>query len=1064
MKDELAAITGSEPPTAGRFVLYPSSFILRKWLVRGLVFSVLGGLGAAGFLYQRWTNPAAVRQQVLNQLARHFPGAAVTLDGAYLRLLGGIAVKELRLCRRDDPARAEVAYFPSGTIYHDKEQLVNGQLAVRKLELHRPRLRLSRGRDGRWNVAGILGPVNPRETIPTIVVQGGTILLEDRLTDPTAPAVQIDDVNLTIVNDPRPTVHFEGTGHSALLGSLRIAGTWQRESLETVVSVRAGNIAVGPALIQRLAPHAAGLAEHGRYLEGTCDLDAEFSYHPEAVPPWTHDVRWHLTGGKFRHPKLPLPLEQLEATVRCLDGQVTVEKLTAQAGGARVEVKRGRVQALTADADLEGTLEVTHLALDSRLFDRRVPANLQKIKDDYAPAGAVSLTLDLARRAGQWSQRCVVRPEDMTAAFRGFPYALEHLTGRLEQEIDPARQIDLLKVDLVGYAGPRRVYIQGSVAGDGPAATVDLRVWGSDITLDHKLCAALPPVYQELARSFHPTGLADFEAHIVRTPGVPECSNHYVIHFHDATVRYDIFPYPLEGVSGELDIQPTHWAFSKFRGRHKGGEVHCHGGNLPAPRRDCLRVEVSGHDILLDPELAAALEPQLKQAWQLLTPSGRIHFLAAVEHAPDRPADADVTLKAAGCAIRPAFFPFDLRHMTGTIHYANHCVHLDQLAATHGRTSLSLGSADVYLKPAGGVWAKLVDLRGSPLMPDRDFVVALPPLLRGVMGSLRLKDPVALTTQLTIDTSPGDVEPPIIFWDGEIGLRDATVYAGVPWGHLTGTAACHGRCRGCQLEGLVGHLRFDEAVLFKQPFRDMDTQIEVAKDKPDVLQMPNVKAHLFGGDVGGEARLDFGRTLRYELSLAASRVRLEEFGRQNLDAGTRLSGLAAAQLYLAGEGADAKGLTGRGTIDIGPNGRLYNLPLLLDLLKVLGLRRPDGTAFEEAHAEFSIRGPRVLVSHVDLLGNSFSLRGQGEMNLDGSDISLDFYAIWALAVQMLPPVIKEIPEAFSRNLLKIKMRGRMGNVQCTKEPVPVLVDPVKGLLERIAGRRDGQPAEFDKRP
>ena len=1025
----------------------------RKWLVRGLVFSVLSGFGAAGFLYQRWTNPRAIRQQVLEQLGRHFPGAVVTLEGAHLRLLGGIAINDLRLCRRDDPAKGDLAYFPTGTIYHDKEQLVSGQLAVRKLELHRPRLRLIRGRDGSWNVAGIIGPVNPRETIPTMVIQSGTILLEDRLAAPAAPPVQIDDVNLTIVNDPRPTVHFEGTGHSALLGTIHVTGTWQRESLETVVSVRAGQIPVGPALIQRLGVYCATAEEHGRHLEGTCDLEAEIGYHPGAVPPWTHDVRCHLSGGKFRHPQLPLPLEQLEATARCLDGQVTVEKLTALAGGARVEVKKGKALALTPDADLEGTVEVTHLALDSRLFERHLPANLQKIKDDYAPAGAVSLTLELARKAGCWSKRCRVHPEDLTATFRGFPYALEHLTGILEQEIDPARQLDLLKVDLLGYAGARRVYIQGSVTGDGPAAAVDLRVSGSNITLDEKLRAALPPPYQELARSFHPTGLADIEAHVVRVPGAAECSNRYVIHFHDATVRYDVFPYPLEDVSGVLDIQPKHWEFYDFRGRHKGGEVRCHGGNLPAPSANCLRVEVTGHDIVLDPELAAALEPPLKKAWREFAPSGRIHFLADVDHAPGQPADADVTVTAAGCAIRPVFFPFDLRQLTGTIHYANHQVHLAKLAATHGRTRLALDSADVYLKPAGGVWAKLVDLRGSPLVPDRDFIDALPPLLRKVLVSLGLHDPVALTTELRIDTPPGDVNQPVIFWDGEIRLRDATVRAGVPWEHLTGTAACRGRYNGRQLDGLVGNLSFDQAVVFKQPFRDMHTKIEVSRDLPEALNLPNLRATLFGGDIGGQGRIDFGHGLRYELDLVASRVRLEEFGRHNLEPGTRLSGLATAQLYLAGQGDDAKGLTGHGTIDIGPNGRLYNLPLLLDLLKVLGLRRPDGTAFEEAHANFRIRGPRVLISHVDLLGNSFSLRGQGEMNLDGSDISLDFYAVWALALQMLPPIIKEIPEAFSKNLLKIEMRGSMGNVQCTKEPVPMLVDPVKGLLERMQGRR-----------
>ena len=68
----------------------------RKWLARGLVLLIVAGLAAAGLLYQYWTNPTAVRQQVINQLATHFVGVHVSLESSRLRLLGGIAVRELR--------------------------------------------------------------------------------------------------------------------------------------------------------------------------------------------------------------------------------------------------------------------------------------------------------------------------------------------------------------------------------------------------------------------------------------------------------------------------------------------------------------------------------------------------------------------------------------------------------------------------------------------------------------------------------------------------------------------------------------------------------------------------------------------------------------------------------------------------------------------------------------------------------------------------------------------------------------------------------------------------------
>src|SRR5262249_55466175 len=152
----------------------------RKWLVRTLVFTVVAGLAAGAVFYQRWTNPAAMRGLVTDKLAGQFQGVGVTLEAAQLRLLGGLAICDLRLTRADHPDHAEFLYVPPGILYHDKEQLLDGKLAVRKVELYRPRLRVVRSPEGTWNLAGILGPIDPNEHVPTIVIHQGTILLEDR--------------------------------------------------------------------------------------------------------------------------------------------------------------------------------------------------------------------------------------------------------------------------------------------------------------------------------------------------------------------------------------------------------------------------------------------------------------------------------------------------------------------------------------------------------------------------------------------------------------------------------------------------------------------------------------------------------------------------------------------------------------------------------------------------------------------------------------------------------------------------------------------------------------------
>ena len=98
---------------------------MRKWFVRSVVFGIVGVCIAALVLYYRWTNPAAVRQEVLVELQKHFPGALINLESARLRLLGGIQVQKLRLTRKDNGKKLEFLHIPC-VIYHDKGKAARG--------------------------------------------------------------------------------------------------------------------------------------------------------------------------------------------------------------------------------------------------------------------------------------------------------------------------------------------------------------------------------------------------------------------------------------------------------------------------------------------------------------------------------------------------------------------------------------------------------------------------------------------------------------------------------------------------------------------------------------------------------------------------------------------------------------------------------------------------------------------------------------------------------------------------------------------------------------------------
>src|SRR5262249_14832889 len=95
---------------------------------------------------------------------------------------------------------------------------------------------------------------------------------------------------------------------------------------------------------------------------------------------------------------------------------------------------------------------------------------------------------------------------------------------------------------------------------------------------------------------------------------------------------------------------------------------------------------------------------------------------------------------------------------------------------------------------------------------------------------------------------------------------------------------------------------------------------------------------------------------------------------------------------------------------------------------------------------FAIDGPLMRFEQIDLVGNAISLRGQGTADLDGSNLNLDFNADWARLGQVLPEVMTQIPRRISDELLKVKVRGRVGDMRFEPEVVPAVTEPVKRLF------------------
>ena len=303
--------------------------VWRKWLVRCLVFTVTGSVALAAGIYQHCTNPVAVREQVLARLEEHLPGAQARVESAHLVLLGGISFQDLYFFRRDDRQQTPFLSVPSGNIQHDKEQLLDGKVAIRKIEFYKPCLRVVREKNGSWNVQGILGKPDLTKSIPTIILKQATVFVADNRNSPDTAPLEIKDVSLSIVNDPISKLSFKGNGICTTLGPVGISGKLGRASDEFALSLQLQSFPVGGELVQRLAAYQPEAADHLRELTGVGKLSAKLFFSPKRQPAWTYALHGKLTEGRFTQgcARALCASDRIEGVASVIDGQLTVEKL-----------------------------------------------------------------------------------------------------------------------------------------------------------------------------------------------------------------------------------------------------------------------------------------------------------------------------------------------------------------------------------------------------------------------------------------------------------------------------------------------------------------------------------------------------------------------------------------------------------------------------------------------------------------------------------------------------------------------------------------------------------------
>lgn len=1018
----------------------------------GLVAALVAGLALVQYLDRRVDEE--IRALVEQRIGRCFPNLSVSLHAAQFREGHGITLRGLQL-RSADPA------WPDGELATIEEiflatpatlnQLLRGTIHIQQVTLHRPRVRLVRYGDGRWNLAQL----QPHDTaaghdqIP-LVVEHGQIELVDQLPE-TESSYIVRDVNVQLRAQPPEGAnssatdcwHVEGYALGDHVQRIEFAGQVQAHPPAASLRGTVSSLDFSPELLadlpRELAQQLAMLAS----LRARANVEFQLDYRAGAPVPWQFAVAVNVTRGRWDDPHLPYPLTDLQATVAADNHRLHIPHLTARSQNTTLQLQALR-EGWQADAPLHVAVSARRLLVERQLF-ALLPEPYQSLWFKFVPHGEVDLDARLRFDGQSWHPEATVRCLDMSFAYYRLPYRLDRARGVLTLS---NRRLDF---DLEAFARADPVHIRGHVENPGPDFTGYVTVEAPRLRLDEDMLAALQEQHQRMVRSLRPAGEFGLVFRLQRDVPHQEPRRHLRLDVLQGFGAFERFPYPLSAVRGTVEMVDDHWTFHDLQASNGAAHIVLRGSMAPMATGGQLRLEIVAAAVPLDAELAAALPLAARHAWEELRPRGALNVHCTLHYLPvQRELDLLVRMQPHddSVSLEPRSFPYRLERLQGTATYHAGRVTLTRLRGEHGRTSVVCdGVCD--LLPDAGWRLELHRLYVDRLAIDRDLLPAVPPPLRRVLAHMRSEGHLNLAGRVVLE-HPGTPAAPLRgAWDVQVHLHNHRISPSITLEGIYGQVRLHGQYRDdqwdCHGELALDAVRYGrlQATDVRGPLWIDNSRLFLGAPRQPHMQpgvLPHVTARFYGGTAYLDAWVLDGTPAQYSIRARVLGGDLARFAREVVGGQERVSGIVHAGLNLSGAGEGTHTLRGDGYVQL-READIYQLPLMVALLKVVSLQPPGKSAFTSSDIDYRIEGENIYFDRINFLGDAISLLGRGEMNFD-RHIRLTFRSVVGRSDRRLP-LISDVIGGATQQLLQITAEGPLHAPHIRTETLPDVTEALQ---------------------
>jgi len=699
------------------------------------------------------------------------------------------------------------------------------------------------------------------------------------------------------------------------------------------------------------------------------------------------------------------------------------------------------------------------LPLDDTL-KTALPASMRELWETLSLSGTTRGRCEITR-ANPKEERLdvVVELTDLATQVccRDFPYTIEDPAGSVVYERRAGHSPDgrLLIRGLRFEQDETSVAIDGEMSGfhaGKPVDRMDLNIRAAGLPLDDKLRRATPKSCERVWEYLSPT--PESRVNVVcklerPRPGMERADFRLEIDSIDTSLMCADFPYRVDHLKGRAEFtrNTTHpdgelrlRELTSTDGERKVRVSGLLTGFASGKKIDRVQMTIEGASVPMDAKLRAALDEKYRKVFDALHPEGNVDVSCALRRAArEKDLGVDVSIRPRDAAVTYDKLPLKVSDVDGHIVLARGEVRLKDL---RGHAAGGTVRLDGVLHRREGNGLGLTVLAKNVVLDDT-IAEVLPEAQQKLWRALKLRG--KLTFHGTVRKVREGPDKGQLVYKGVLLPEGVSLQAGLVVENITGSVQVSGT-RTAEEHCFSGKASLATLTVKKHTLRKVTAEFD---KRANHFRVHKLEGKVHGGDLAAQLRVQLGEPVDYGLVIDAKSLHLGRLLRTAFGVKDgRLSGELSGAVRLQGTGDDTGTLVGEADLKV-RRGRLWEVPPVLALLKVLNLSFPERTAFTDANAALAFYGKRVHVHRLDLIGNAISVYGKGIVEPTGA-VSLSFETGFGRIRLPAVPIVSDVVRGMQQQLISVKMGGTLRKPKLEIVPIVPIAGPVMGIVDVLS--------------